>query len=53
MESAEMGTVGVEVGAGLSIPLGASSGTLFFDASVELRSGYTSVDATVGYRFTF
>ena len=53
VESAKVGAVGVEIGAGISVPLGSSSGVIFFDASVELRRGYTSLDATAGYRFSF
>ena len=54
VESAELGAFGVELGAGLSIPMGdEDSGTLFFDVSAELRSGYTNVNGTVGYRINF
>jgi outer membrane autotransporter protein len=54
VESAELGAFGVELGAGLSIPLGdEDAGTLFFDVSAELRSGYTNVNGTVGYRINF
>ena len=42
-----------ELGAGLSVPLGAQSGTLFFDASLEAYSGYTNVNATLGWRIHF
>ena len=53
VESAEMGAFGLEAGAGLSIPLGEESGSIFMDASVELRSDYTNVNGTVGYRLNF
>ena len=53
VESAEVGPVGIEIGAGLTIPVGVKSGTLFVDASVELRDGYTGMDANVGYRINF
>ena len=53
VKSAELGTIGLELGAGLTIPLGDDDGSLFFDASVELRSGYTDVNGTVGYRINF
>ncbi len=53
-ESAELGAFGVELGAGLSIPVGnVNDGTIFFDVSAELRSGYTNVNGTVGYRINF
>ena len=54
VESAELGAFGVELGAGLSVPMGdEDSGTLFFDVSAELRSGYTNLNGTVGYRINF
>lgn len=53
VESAESGAVGMELGAGLSIPLGGGNSALFLDASLELRSDYTNANATVGYRMDF
>ncbi|MBQ4635945.1 MAG: hypothetical protein IJB64_05880 [Akkermansia sp.] len=54
VESAELGAFGVELGAGLSIPVGdENDGTIFFDVSAELRSGYSNVNGTVGYRINF
>lgn len=53
VESAELGAVGAEIGAGLTIPVGVDSGALFMDASLELRSGYTNVNGVVGYRINF
>ncbi len=52
-ESAEVGAVGVEVGVGISVPLGAQSGSVFADGSLEFRDGWTSANATLGYRVTF
>lgn len=51
IESAELGAFGVELGAGISVPVG--SGRTFADGAVELRSEYTNVNATVGYRIQF
>ena len=53
VKSAEIGAIGLEIGAGLTIPLGDDDGSLFIDGSVELRSGYTDVNGTVGYRINF
>ena len=54
VESAELGMFGVELGAGLSVPIGdVDNGMLFFDASAELRGGYTNFNGTVGYRINF
>ena len=52
VESAELGVFGVEVGAGITVPVGLD-GAFFIDASAEFRSGYNAVNATVGYRTTF
>ena len=54
IESAELGMFGVELGAGLTIPVGDDDGgCLFFDASAEIRDGYTNFNGTVGYRINF
>ena len=52
-ESAERGGFGLEAGAGLTIPMGDEGGSLFMDASVELRADYVNVNGTVGYRVNF
>lgn len=52
VESAEMGAFGVELGAGLTLPIG-TDGALFLDASAEWRSGYTHFNGTLGYRINF
>ncbi len=52
VESAEVGAIGVEIGAGLTIPIG-TDGAFFFDASAELRSGYSNFNGTLGYRINF
>ena len=51
IESAEMGAFGVELGAGISVPVG--KGSIFADGAVELRSDYTNFNATVGYKIQF
>ena len=53
VKAAEVGAVGVELGAGVTIPMGMDAGSIFIDASAELRSGYTNVNGTVGYRVNF
>lgn len=53
VESAEIGAFGVELGAGLTVPVGADGGALFMDASVELRGSYSNFNGTVGYRVNF
>lgn len=51
IESAESGALGLELGAGISIPVG--TGSIFTDGALELRSDYTNFNATVGYRIQF
>ncbi len=53
VEGSESSVLGVELGAGLTIPMGMESGSIFMDVSAELRSGYTNANATVGYRINF
>lgn len=53
VKTAEVSAVGAELGAGLTIPVGADEGALFIDASAELRSEYTAINGTVGYRINF
>ena len=52
-KSAETGSFGVEVGAGLAIPMLRDTDTLFFDLSAEFWSDYTNVNGVVGYRINF
>lgn len=53
VKSNEMGAIGIEVGAGLTIPLGDEGSSIFMDASAEIRADYTDVNGTVGYRVNF
>ncbi len=51
IESAERGAMGLELGAGISMPVG--RGSIFADGVVELRSDYTNFNAAVGYKIQF
>ena len=53
VESAGIGKLGVEVGAGLTLPVGSNGGTFFIDASAEFRAHYTNLNASAGYRISF
>lgn len=44
-------TLGMEVGTGIAVPVG--PGGIFTDGSVELRSDYTNLNATLGYKMQF
>ncbi len=50
---AERGPISLEIGAGITVPVGSKSGAIFLDGSAELGSEYTGVNATVGYRLNF
>ena len=51
--AAEMGVIGAELGVGITVPVGSEGGAVFADASVELSSGASSINGTVGYRINF
>ena len=51
IESAERSAFGLELGAGIAVPVG--SGSIFADGAVELRSDYTNFNATFGYKIAF
>ncbi len=53
VSSAERGPISLELGAGITVPVGAKSGSIFVDGSAELGSEYTGLNATVGYRLNF
>ncbi len=53
LRSNDYGAVGLELGAGLIVPVGAYSGELFFDVSADLRSGYNDVNGAMGWRVHF
>lgn len=53
VRSAEVGRVGMEFGAGISVPVGNSGGFFFLDAGFEFRADETEVNGTVGYRVNF
>lgn len=53
VKSVERGMAGLELGAGVSVPLGAERGDVFFDVSADLRSNATEMNATVGYKLSF
>ncbi len=53
VRSEKLSAVGVELGAGLTIPMGEGRGALFIDGSAELRNEYSNLNGTLGYRFEF
>ena len=53
VESAAMGVFGMELGAGVTVPLGREAGSIFADVSYELYREYSSLNAGVGYRLSF
>ncbi len=53
VKAAELGTIGAELGVGITVPMGSDGGSIFADASLEVGSGYTNINGTVGYRINF
>ncbi len=53
VKSAELGAFGAEFGVGVTVPVGSNAGSIFVDGSAEIRSGYTNINGTVGYRINF
>lgn len=53
LHSTKVGALGMELGAGLAVPISQSAGSLFLDVSAELRSHTSQINATVGYRLPF
>lgn len=51
--SAKSGVVGVEMGIGMTMPLGMNCGAIFMDFSAEFADNYNAVNGTVGYRMDF
>lgn len=52
VRSAEKGALGLELGAGLTLPVGQTSET-FVDLSAEAWNNLIEVNANIGYRFSF
>lgn len=53
VRTAEANRFGLEMGIGLSVPLGEESGDLFMDCSYECRFDESEVNGTLGYRLSF
>ena len=53
LRGAEIGAFGVEIGGEISIPVGGRTTRVFIDAGAELRSGYTSAEASIGLKTMF
>ena len=53
VRSAESKRLGLEMGIGITIPIGADSGSLFMDCGYECRFDASEVNGTVGYRLSF
>lgn len=52
VRGAETGQTAVQIGAGMSVPVGLQS-SLFVNADADFRSGSGSVSGSVGYRYDF
>lgn len=52
-KSAEQGTVGFEVGIGVTVPVGGEGSSIFADCSADINAGYSNINGTIGYRVNF
>ena len=52
VKGSKMGTTGLQIGAGISIPSG-EQGTVFMEANADIRSRMTSASGSIGYRYNF
>ena len=52
VRGAKMGTTALQLGAGLSVPVG-TKGTIYVNGNADIRDGSSSVNGSVGYRYDF
>ena len=52
VQGAKIGTTAAQIGAGLTMPCGEES-SVFIDANADFRSGSSSVNGSLGYRYNF
>jgi hypothetical protein len=52
VRGAKVGTTALQVGAGLSIPVGLQS-TIYCNGNADIRSGASALNATLGLRYNF
>ncbi len=53
VRGAEAGAFGVELGVGMTMPLGSNCGAVFMDCTAEFAKNYNSVNGVLGYRIDF
>ncbi len=53
VRGAEAGAFGVELGIGMTMPLGPDCGAVFMDCTAEFAKNYNSVNGVLGYRIDF
>lgn len=49
---AKVGSTAFQIGVGLSVPVG-TKGVIFVDGNADVRSGSSSINGSVGYRYNF
>jgi len=52
VRGAKVGTTALQIGAGLSVPVG-TQGTVFINGNADFRDGANSVNGSIGYRYDF
>ncbi len=49
---AKVGSTAFQIGVGLSVPVG-TQGVIFVDGNADIRSGSSSINGSIGYRYNF
>ena len=52
MYGAKVGSTAFQAGVGLSVPVG-TQGVIFVDGNADIRSGSSSINGSIGYRYNF
>ncbi len=52
VRGAKMGTTALQLGAGLSVPVG-TKGTIYVNGNADIRDGSSALNGSVGYRYDF
>ena len=52
VRGAKMGTTALQLGAGLSVPVG-TKGTIYVNGNADIRDGSSALNGSIGYRYDF
>jgi hypothetical protein len=52
VRGAKVGTTALQLGAGLSVPVG-TKGTIYVNGNADIRDGSSALNGSIGYRYDF